>query len=403
MDLWPFAPDSAQTEAVEWMSDVLGSRSSEQRVSIRNTPRQYLYPRYILGQQQFSLAKELVRKNYGRELLVPVWHDLVTVGNLTSGQTSVTADAGQIDLAVGDSVVLWESDTKHAVRAVDGIVAGSVILNAAIGQNLSRALLIPVRVARFAAYATFNRGSHEWTELECAFQYQAPRDLSSNIYPLSYNSIPVITDRSFVFGTFEESLGRDVEVVDFGIGKWSQHDAQTVSQISTQMNWFCRDRSKLWAVRRFLHLCKGRQRSFWLPSYNNDLKLAATLGSASTTLTTDSIALTAPFFIQINRWSGANIQRYVSAGGPTSWTLDSATGVALTVADVESISIMKLMRFDADRVEIQHRTARQADISVPVIEIPIAVSAATAPPVSNNVTVDSVIVTVNGEAVTLTL
>jgi hypothetical protein len=369
MELWPFIPDTNMIEALEWATDVLPAKTTEQRIALRATPRQQFFMRHVFTPSEYARARTFAGKRRGERVLIPVWPEAVAVGNLESAQTVLPVDAAHIDLAAGDTVVAWQSDLVYELAEVDSVGAGTITLTEGLGAAYTRAMVAPVREARFLAPVTFSRGPHEWVECSPQFEVAATRDLAdAELYP-TYRSHPVVTDRAIVMQDASESIGREVEVSDSGLGLPVMVDVRELSGYQAQMAWFANGRPRLWALRQWLHYCRGRQRQFWLPTWNADMTLTATIGAADVVFYTGAIELVAPFDIQFLLTDGTMLRRRVVGGNGAAWELDSALGQEVTTADVEAISLLVAMRNDADRVEIQHLTARQADIAVPVVEV----------------------------------
>jgi hypothetical protein len=117
---------------------------------------------------------------------------------------------------------------------------------------------------------------------------------------------------------------------------------------------------------------------FWLSSRGHDFELSTATISGTSILVNRRPGLTAldlaDFHIDITNAAGVSIYRMVTAVTVTS-SLNGRARLELTIsasASVTSprrISMMRLTRFDADRIELDHRAGEGTTVKVPCIEV----------------------------------
>jgi hypothetical protein len=138
--------------------------------------------------------------------------------------------------------------------------------------------------------------------------------------------------------------------------------------------------AELATLRQWLHSRRGRQVAFWVPTYNADFTLAATINPTDT-----SIALNKPYGVETldrtafdlviktaSTWYVVQVTNAVNAtGNVVNLTLSAATGATITSADILSIELLRCARFDADRIELRHMTKYHSAVTIPCIEVPV--------------------------------
>jgi hypothetical protein len=144
------------------------------------------------------------------------------------------------------------------------------------------------------------------------------------------------------------------------------------------MRWHEFTRTAIWDLRKWLHTRRGRQTAFWLSSRGKDLTPAAGISGTTITVFSDIVSRPAPFDIDITDTSGNSSYRQVSdsvAGSPVNGrpTVDLTINSTLTLSlpEIKQISYMRCARFDADRIELEHRASAGTAVQVPCIEVPV--------------------------------
>jgi hypothetical protein len=125
-------------------------------------------------------------------------------------------------------------------------------------------------------------------------------------------------------------------------------------------------------LRRWLWSLRGRQASFWLPTWGRELQLRAAMTSGSTLM---RVAPVAPVSAYVGRrimleMPGALRFRTITAAiadGPDH-RLTLSSNLGEPVPPGTKVHFLTAVRSDADRVEIQHG-AVVSEVTLPVVEI----------------------------------
>ncbi len=189
----------------------------------------------------------------------------------------------------------------------------------------------------------------------------------------AYLGRDVLIDPTVMHQPLRDTIGQTVEMVDNGFGPVVIEPTRAYLQRRSTITFSDYGRQAAWARRRWLHGLRGRQRSFWLPTWGRELALQADIGSG------DDFLIVAPN-LDLPTWINRHIMFDLPTGGVfrqiTAASFD-ALGHRLTITppgvDVligSPVHILAKMRLDTDRIELEH-SATRTGMSATVIEVPV--------------------------------
>lgn len=376
--VWPFIPQTVHKEVLEWKTDITPSFNTEQRLALRTAPRQFFNYTCHLTQYEFSKAKAIATQWAHRVYGVPVWAELTRLGSLSPGATFLSFDTSNADYRENDVILLWESNERQVAVEITTVEAGGLNLKIPLEMSFEIAYVMPLRFARAPEGISFTRGGNVHTTANCNFQVTRNKDLGSSIGYPTYRGKDVVIDRTIVVGDIKERIFRSVDTFDNGSGvvdidvSSNKLDFHQVLTIST------RNRTERWKARQWLHRLRGKQKTFWLVSWNRDLEVVIDFTSTATGLTVKSINYALLYGVKdimIQFKDGTRVFKRILSGtanpdGTENINFDSPVGVTSTAENVDFISFMSHVRLDTDAVEISHTYDGQTEINIPVVEIP---------------------------------
>ncbi len=189
----------------------------------------------------------------------------------------------------------------------------------------------------------------------------------------SYLGRDVLIDPTVLRQPLRDTIGQTVEMVDNGFGPIVIEPTRSYLQSRSTIAFSDYGRQVTWSRRRWLHGLRGRQRSFWLPTWGRELVLQADVEAG------DGYLIVAAD-LDLTTWINRHIMFDLPTGGVfrqiTAASFD-ALGHRLTIsplgADVPAntaVHFLTKMRLDTDRVELEHSATRTA-MSATVIEVPV--------------------------------
>lgn len=383
--LWPFPAAQQITEVLEWRTDVLQAREGEQRIALRSLPREIITVRHRLDALGMARAAELARAGFAGEWNVPLWHMAVQpVADLAQGATVIGLDTTVSDFRDGGCAAVAIDGGDAVPVAIDTVEPDRLTLEEPLvlplpGPSIAagRVTVAPIRAGVLTSAVEIVRRRQGDGTVTASFLLRDGPDLATPVLP-SYLGRPVQTDPSLVRRPLTASLRRTVEYVDNGFGPVVVELVRDVFERGEAITLKAQGAAARWALRRLLYSLRGRQASFWLPTWGHELQLRSPMTSGSVLMRVASIApiaSVAPIASYVGRrimleMPGGlrfrSITAAVEDGDDHRLTLSSNLGEAVPLGT--KVHFITLVRADADRVEIQHG-AVASEVSLPVVEV----------------------------------
>lgn len=377
--LWPFPAAQEITEVLEWRTDVLQSQAGEQRIALRSTPREIVTFQHRCDALGMARAAELVRAGIVVNWRVPLWHMAVQpTADVVQAATEISIDTTVADFRAGDGVAVAVDGREASIAEIAAVEADRLILVEPLGAQLPAAIVAALRVSIAPVRAGILSGPVEIARrrqndglVTATFLLRDAPDLSAPVMP-TYLGRPVQTDPSLTRSPITASLRRAIEYVDNGFGPVVVEPLRDQLERGEAITLKAQGAAECWALRRWLWSLRGRQTSFWLPSWGRELQLRAAMTSGSTLMRVAPITDLAGYVgraILLEMPSGLRfrtINAAVVEGADHRLTLSSSLGEPVAIGT--KVHFLTLVRSDADRIEIQHG-AVASEVTLPVVEV----------------------------------
>jgi hypothetical protein len=235
-----------------------------------------------------------------------------------------------------------------------------------------RITVAPIRAGVLTSAVEIVRRRQGDGTVTASFMLRDAPDITAPVL-LTYLGRSVQTDASLVRRPLSASLRRAVEYVDNGFGPVVVEPMRDVFERSETITLKAQGLSVRHALRRWLWSLRGRQASFWLPTWGHELQLRTAMTSGSVLMRVAPVASLAayvgrPIMLEM---PGALRFRSITAaiveGADHRLTLSSNLGEPVPLTT--KVHFLTAMRSEADRVEIQHG-AVSSEVTLPVIEVP---------------------------------
>ncbi|PZQ97097.1 MAG: hypothetical protein DI533_16285 [Cereibacter sphaeroides] len=377
--LWPLPAAQEITEVLEWRTDVLQSRAGEQRIALRSRPREIVTFQHRRDALGMARAAELVRAGFAGEWLVPLWHMAVQpTADLVQGATEITVDTSVADFRIGDAVAIAVDGREASLAEIADVAADRLILVEQLGAQLPtpsvvalRVSIAPVRSGVLSAPVEISRRRQNDGLVTVTFLLRDAPELTAPVLP-SYLGRPVQTDPSLTRSPITASLRRAVEYVDNGFGPVVVEPLRDLFERGEAINLKAQGAAERWALRCWLWALRGRQTSFWLPTWGRELQLRAAMTSGSTLMRVAPVAELAAYVGRAillempSDFRFRTINAAVAEGADHRLTLSSSLGEPVGIGT--KVHFLTLVRSDADRIEIRHG-AVASEVNLPVVEV----------------------------------
>jgi hypothetical protein len=370
--LIPFQAESTMVETWEFYTDVSIARDlSEERIQGRSKPR-------VVYNYKIPLSSTKAQESFNTEFgglridnAIPVWSDVQYVGLVAAGATSISCNTELYDLRENSLAMLFNCGNWQIIE-INSIDTSSITLTAGVTLEINKAYLIPVRkgwvrgaisrnVSGYSASTSINYvvDDNPYLEAEVPDQY-----LSNDIY-----FEPLLKDSE----TLNTSLNQQQTIVDQVVGPVARFTDTTRPQQIKPFYSILENRQQIVNFKKFLFRRAGKYRPFWLPSFENDLRLLST-GTISTTITISSDSFIAyasqrtHIAIHANEaWHARAVSNPIQLDADrVQLTLSSALN--LPADKIVCISYLGLYRFDSDKIDLTWQSGI-VKTTVPIIEI----------------------------------
>lgn len=377
--LWAFPAAQEITEVLELRTDVLTSRAGEQRIALRPRPREIVTFRHRLDALGMARAAELARAGSAGDWQVPLWHmALQPTAELAQGATEILLDTVVSDFRNGGLAAIAVDGHEAAVASIASVQADRLILAEPLVLQLPsptvaarRITIAPVRAGVLTAGLEITRRRQSDGTVTASFLLRDAPDLAAPVMP-TYLGRPVQTDPSILRRPLSASLRRAVEYVDNGFGPVAVEPMRDVFERSETITLKAQGPAARHALRRWLWSLRGRQASFWLPTWGRELQLRAAMTSGSVLMRVapvsslpayvgGAILMEMPSALRFRTITAATVE-----GADHRLTLSSNLGEPVPLTT--KVHFLNVMRADADRIEIQHGSVA-SEVTLPVVEI----------------------------------
>lgn len=377
--IWPFIPLNEMLETIESVTDVIRAYRAEQRIRLTEIPRRRFNPNYIFSDTEYEKARAMVRGRMPAAFDLPDWAFRYTV-TAQAGATEIEFDNTYPTLTSADRMVIIQSGEQYEELDVDSADASGVGLATPLSATYVNAVLCPIASGRTLEGLSVEHSSSPMRPASMEWTCYGGVDLADVGSTPSYRGDLLLTTRPRVGGSsHRELISHETDVVDNGL---AEPFFDTLVEQSTQtlaMTWQLDSRQEAWELRRLIYALRGQQRAFWLPDWNNGIRLASPASNGATVLSVNSFGFVDGYgegdiFIRLR--NGTQITRQVTGaapglGGTETLTLASGIPQAIAPSDIEIFSLLFRMRQAQDSVEWVHRSSPGPRVTMGVVETPV--------------------------------
>ncbi len=383
--LFNLPPELPYTEVLAFLTDVIEhTDGSEQRISLRKNPRQFFEWEIIMEpgierQIMDSLMFEWQSRIWG----IPVWHELTTLTVAAGiGTSTINVETTNFaDYRIGGLVLIRTSQTVYDVLVLVSKTSNTLTFeNPTLKAHGVGAQVMPLRTAVIEGQP---RGSRYPTDAESLFLRFRVRDndasLASTAAFSTYNSKVLVDDLNGIQTALEETFDQTIVVIDNETGTTEEMSDWDRHRRVSNKTFLAKGRQRVWEVRQLMHALRGRQVSWYLPTFGKDLELLINTISGSPLMQIRNCGYTQfvksrqpKNVIRVVLTDGTVILRKILSStvvdeNQETLTLDGNWPSIITPAQISRISFVEKVRFDSDQIRFAHLVGdRVVKISAPV-------------------------------------
>lgn len=285
--LLPFWPERKFTETVSYKTDIIKTVKGEQRIALREYPRRNYQYDFFVSEKDIPYLDKFMQQSTRGRFQMPMWSMLGWVNFINSntfGNTSSMAvyhtPASSPD---NNGVFFSRGNGDYAATTVTAKSGGNVIVNDAIVANWRNGYVMPVYQANMQGAMRYSRVAPD------LFKFSISADTHANNFTLNKDVDLFLPFNNYYLFDRRPDASEEME---FG---WepdvSMFDTELATHYEIKSNRDVDEKYIRCAYRfnqkqyveflRLLQIHKGRQKQFWMPTWNNEVKLLEPLNSTS--------------------------------------------------------------------------------------------------------------------------
>ncbi|AZF90027.1 tail assembly structural protein [Pseudomonas phage vB_PaeS_SCUT-S3] len=369
----PYQAEAPIKETLEFLTDVMQAYdATEKRLQLRSKPRQsFSYSVPIQAWRSaaaFNTQYGAIRKDWA----VPLWAEAQYVGNVAQDADEVFCNTSLYDLRDSSLAMLYSVCGNFQVIEIDQVFSNRITLLSQ-ADEISGAWLMPVRKGWINGNVDMPTSGHN-SKQSVTFVIDdnptiAPAIPAQYLGDDIYYDVPLLSN-----GAVSTSLSQQQDVTDLSLGPVARRTNWNRPQYGKPWRSLLETPQKVRSYREFLYRRAGKFRSFWFPTFENNMRLAST-GNISTTITISSdsfldyASLRNHIAIEANGvWYPRAISNPIQLDPERiQFTLSSALNIRAET--IGRISYLGLHRFDADRIELNWRGGGIVETNVQILEL----------------------------------
>jgi hypothetical protein len=375
---WRWHPDWARgiLERLEFRTDVLRSfNAREQRRKLRNGARRQIEFDVLVTERDRKLLETHVAGWQARTWAVPLyWDARHPSADLSLGVTSIPVDTTNSELQAGRLAMLQADDGRSEVVEVTAVNPTSIDLaDPTTSAWAASARLYPATTATLEQAIPINRFDGTTGYLRARFTAKEAANWAATPPATTYLGYPVFTQRPLVGNEITLGISRKTEEFDGGIGPTYLDDEGGLALFEQTHGWMATEEIDALALRGLFYYLAGRYGAVWMPTWTDDLTVAANIANGAATIDIVNNGYNAFLAQQPGRnhiaiylRDGTVLYRKITASTQLSGALERLTVTpvapsAIAAADVVRVSFMQLMRQAGDGTEIVHWTGQAVE------------------------------------------
>jgi hypothetical protein len=373
--LWPYLPLTPATEVLQWATDVLRSKSGEQRIALRQKPRREFNYSHFFRDTEANYARNLIRSaQAGDGFYVPDWSMMSrNIGPISSG-IGVTIPANLSSRFYNEKAIVWDSLQRYEIVDVEWDSTG---LTVDLDQNYTNPIIAPVFEGNCPDGLSISRSGANQNVANIGFIITDDYNIASSNYP-TYRGLDVMTDCPVIGSSLTDDTVWQATTFDNLVGDPEYLRRRSVPEYTFEMGWLLATQTETFELKQWLYSRYGRQKAFWLSTYANDIDVYSISG-ATVTIFNDVLSRPAEYHVEILGNDGVTYRRKVTNAVALAGKIDGRSTAELTldsaVAATSAVrcSYLTCARFDSDRIEIEHANRGgelYSQVRVPCREIP---------------------------------
>lgn len=388
--LIPFEYEAPLREVLQFLTNVIETKNGkEQRISLRRSPRQIFSTVYRLSDTERQRMQMLLFDWQAKLFGLPLWHEVVKLTSpVSSGATSLpVSGADEAGFRVGGLVAVIQDNNTFDVVTITSVSSSSIGLGSPVTSSyLAGVSVVPIRTVYIDRSTDGTRYPVTLEDFQMSWISDdnttgaLAGDTTPGFWSIYSPDGRVLMEDCNVISGDQVQVSHPIRLykLDSLTGKINQDTAWSRSKRVHQKGFLARNRSEIIQLRKLLLALRGKQKSFWIPTFIEDITAADDVTSASALIDIERIEYvrhgqnrSPRNLIRVTLADGTQLTRTITNSTLVNstterLTVDSNWGQDIAVEEFERIEFFELVRFDTDSFELNYDRIGQLTLVAPV-------------------------------------
>lgn len=383
--LLPIRPEAPLREHLIFDTRVIEAvDGTEQRIANRQYPRGMFEATFKTGQKKLEM---ILFDRQAKVVAFPAWHEPAYLAG-AHAVDDLTVTVNTTDYAnfyVGGYAVVLQDENYYDALKIESMTATTLTFESGLTYNYANNVQV---MPLLTAYIEASTASLKYAYNQQYFNMRIHvdpevNDIADDSAWTQYEGKTFLDDPNKITGgQLAEALRTKVFVIDNLTGLRTPVTAWDHNKRYSKKGWKTSTRQELWELRQLLHFLKGKQVSFYIPTFWKDIVVVDTMLSGTFVLNMDNIGYTINAhqrwpkqFIRIIFKDGSILVREIQNSAEVSetqeqLTLDVGWPAEYEPESIERIEFLEKVRIDVDDIVIIHYNALgQSECIVPIKEV----------------------------------
>lgn len=352
----PFQAEAPVIETLEWLTDIITTHNGgEQLIENRSKPRQifeYKIPlQYWKKASSFNTVYGALRKDWA----FPIWTEGQYVGDVIADQTVINCETTLVDLRE-ESMAVLISNSNYRFVEIESLSPTSVTLYEA-PEPMPSCWLFPVRKGFIRSSVSMPTNGREGF-VRITFQVSDNGRVEAQIPP-QYLGQDIYYTPMNIKEMAEKEIEQRQDITDFELGPVESRTPWVNAKKSSPFGFVLEGLQEVTEFKQFLQRRAGKFRLFWLPTFENDIRLKSTGNIVSSLLIEKNsftdFGLTRPHIAikdNLGNWYPRTITSAIELDEDIVQVFISSP-LNLHASLIRTISYLGLNRLETDRIQLR--------------------------------------------------
>ncbi len=383
--LLPIRPEAPLREHLIFDTKIIEAvDGSEQRIANRQYPRGMFEATYKAGQKKLEM---ILFDRQAKVVAYPAWHEPAYLDG-AHAVDDLTVTVNTTDYAnfyVGGYAVVLQDEYYYDALKIESMTSTTLTFESGLSYAYAtKTQVMPLLTAYIEASSASIKNVYNQQNFNLRIHVDPEiNDIADDSAWNDYDGKPFMDGpNKLTGGQLAEALRTKVFVIDNITGIKTQVSAWDRNKRYSKKGWKTNSRQELWELRQLLHFLKGKQVSFYIPTFWKDIVVTDTMQIGTFVLNMDNIGYTINAyqrwpkqFIRVIFKDGSILVREIQNSAEVSetqeqLTLDAGWPATYEPEEIERIEYLEKVRLDVDDIIIIHYNALgQSECIVPIKEV----------------------------------